>query len=397
MNEVNVYLEHGKVNLSKVKNRNSKKGGSIMKRLTITIIAAIVIVGIAATPVYAQSSGDYIVQPGDTLLKIAARHGVSVSQLAQANGLRWNSWVYAGQRLIIPASTVYIVRRGDTLFSIARRYGTTVQAIIRANNLRSTRIYIGQRLLIPGSQPGPSPVRDTVEGWVGKIVNLPPGSQHTHYFERSDGQGFGIGGIDDLVGSRIEELRRTGEQFRVWGALRTDVPSYAGLYIAVEYLEVVSAPVAETRNLTPLATVSASSFLRTDRWGQYQPWMATDGALGTAWAEGVAGSGVGEWIELRFPGTVEVHSVGIDIGYDKNADIFFKNNRIKKVTLIFSTGEQIELGFVDRQGMQTIPLVRAPGPNIKTTFVKVVIEEVFPGWKYNDTCLAEIEVWGRTK
>lgn len=394
---MNAYPEHGKVNLSKVKNKNNKRGGSIMKYLTITIIAAIVVAGIAANPVYAQGSGTYIVQSGDTLLKIAARHGVSVSQLARANGLSWNSWVYAGQRLVIPAGTVYTVRRGDTLFSIARRYGTTVQAIIRANNLRSTRIYVGQRLTIPGAQPAPSPVQDTVEGWVGKIGNLPSGSQHTHYFERSDGQRFGIGATEDAVGRQIEELRWTGAQFLVWGTLRTDVPSYAGRYIEVERLELLIGPVTEAINLTPLATVSASSHLRTDRWGQYQPWMAIDGTLGTAWVEGVAGSGAGEWIMLSFPGMVEVHSIGMDIGYDKSADIFAKNNRIKKVTLIFSSGEQIELGFADKRGMQTIPLVRAPGPNIETTYVKVVIEEVFPGWKYDDTCLAEIEVWGKAK
>jgi hypothetical protein len=321
-----------------------------MKRLAATIIAAIIIVGITAVPAYAQSSGTYIVQPGDTLLKIAARHSISVSQLAEANGLRWNSWVYAGQRL-----------------------------------------------LIPGSQPGSSPVQYIVDGWAGKIVNTPPGSQHAYYFERADGVGFGIGAINDLMGRRIEELRWSGEPFLVWGVLCTDVPSYGGQYITVESLEVVSAPVAESRNLTPLATVSASSHLPTDRWGQYQAWMATDGVLGTAWVEGVAGSGIGEWIELRFPGTVEIHSIRMDIGYDKNADVFYKNNRIKRVTLVFSTGEQLELGFADGRGMQEIPLVRAPGSNIETTSVKVVIEDVFPGWKYDDTCLAEIEVWGRTQ
>jgi LysM repeat protein len=310
-----------------------------MKRLSITIIAAVIIVGVTAAPVYAQSAGIYIVQPGDTLLKIAARHGVSVSQLAQANGLRWDAWIYAGQRLLIPSNTVYIVQRGDTLSGIARRYGTSVYAIMQANNLRSGRIYVGQRLIVPGSQPVPSPVQDTVEGWVGEIVNLAPGSQHVYYFERSDGQGFGIGGMDDVVERRIEELRWTGEQIRVWGMLRTDVPSYAGQYIVVEYLEIISGPVTEARNLTSLATVSASSFLPTDRWGQYQPWMATDGALGTAWVEGVVGSGVGEWMMLSFPGSVEVHSISMDIGYDKNADVFSKNNRIKRVTLIFSWPE----------------------------------------------------------
>jgi hypothetical protein len=49
------------------------------------------------------------------------------------------------------------------------------------------------------------------------------------------------------------------------------------------------------------------------------------------------------------------------------------------------------------QGLQEIPLVRAPGPNIETTYVQVVIDEVYPGTRYDDTCLAEIEVWGKVK
>jgi LysM repeat protein len=145
------HPEHDKINVSKVKN---KKGGFTMKRLSITIIAAVIIVGMTAAPARAQSSGIYIVQPGDTLLKIAASHAIRVSQLAEANGLRWNSWVYVGQRLVIPdpqpiPNTVYVVRRGDTLFSIARRSGTTVQAIMWTNGLTGSRIYTGQRLLIP--------------------------------------------------------------------------------------------------------------------------------------------------------------------------------------------------------------------------------------------------------
>jgi hypothetical protein len=89
--------------------------------------------------------------------------------------------------------------------------------------------------------------------------------------------------------------------------------------------------------------------------------------------EGVAGSGIGGWIELRFPETVEIHSVSLDIGYDKNADVFHKYNRIKRATLVLSTGEQIELDFADRREIQEIPLVRATGSNIETLFVKVFI------------------------
>jgi hypothetical protein len=183
----------------------------------------------------------------------------------------------------------------------------------------------------------------------------------------------------------------------VWGRLLTGVPAIEARHIEVERLEIVSGSATEVRNLTSFATTSASSHLPTDQGGQYQSWMATDGRLDSSWVEGVAGAGVGEWLLLTFPGEIEVHSISLDVGYDRDADIFFKNNRIKTVTLVFSNGESLQLGFADERGMQTVPLVRAPGPNIETTTVQVVIDEVFPGTKYDDTCLAEIEVWGRTK
>jgi LysM repeat protein len=49
-----------------------------------------------------------------------------------------------------PGPVVHVVQRGDTLYALARHYGTTVDAIMTANNLRSTTIYVGQRLTIPG-------------------------------------------------------------------------------------------------------------------------------------------------------------------------------------------------------------------------------------------------------
>jgi len=45
---------------------------------------------------------------------------------------------------------VYRVRSGDSLWVIARRFGTSVGDIRRANELRSSRIYPGQTLRIPG-------------------------------------------------------------------------------------------------------------------------------------------------------------------------------------------------------------------------------------------------------
>jgi len=43
----------------------------------------------------------------------------------------------------------YVVRRGDSLWKIANRFATTTEAIQSLNNLNTTRLHIGQVLLIP--------------------------------------------------------------------------------------------------------------------------------------------------------------------------------------------------------------------------------------------------------
>jgi LysM repeat protein len=46
------------------------------------------------------------------------------------------------------ASLHHRVRRGDTLGALARRYRISVAALQQQNGLRSTRIRVGQRLLV---------------------------------------------------------------------------------------------------------------------------------------------------------------------------------------------------------------------------------------------------------
>lgn len=113
----------------------------------------------------------YVVQPGDTLSSIARRYGTTVTALVQANHLANPNHIYVGQRLVIVAantggpttswpvnSTHYVVKTGDSLSKIARHFNTTVQAIAAANGLKDTSyVYIGQRLVVPrGSAYPPS-------------------------------------------------------------------------------------------------------------------------------------------------------------------------------------------------------------------------------------------------
>jgi len=78
-----------------------------------------------------------------------------------------------------PASTVHVVQRGDTLARIAARHGVSVSAIVAANGIRNANlIYTGQRLVIPGKtapvpapNPGSAPAPAPVAGrWID--VNL---------------------------------------------------------------------------------------------------------------------------------------------------------------------------------------------------------------------------------
>ncbi|MBN1679569.1 MAG: LysM peptidoglycan-binding domain-containing protein [Anaerolineae bacterium] len=49
-----------------------------------------------------------------------------------------------------PGGIVYVVQPGDTLYRIALRYGSTVGAIAAVNGIANVnRIYVGQRLIIP--------------------------------------------------------------------------------------------------------------------------------------------------------------------------------------------------------------------------------------------------------
>jgi N-acetylmuramoyl-L-alanine amidase len=112
------------------------------------------------------SSQTYVVQPGDSLTKIAARFGITVQALAEYNVLPVWSWLYVGQVLFIPgtaiiqppiqppvyppAPTYYTVVPGDTMFRIAARFNRDMWNIARANNiLNLNRIYVGQTLFIP--------------------------------------------------------------------------------------------------------------------------------------------------------------------------------------------------------------------------------------------------------
>ena len=135
---------------------------------------------------------------GETLHSIATAYGKTVDELLSLNGLAEDAEIYVGQRLVIvpgehvadqpPAPVpsddeetaapsrqpiaggtsnpsgliigdpnfafVHTVEAGDTVFDIAMRFNLTVSDIAKENNLQDpTKIFIGQKIAIPGIEP----------------------------------------------------------------------------------------------------------------------------------------------------------------------------------------------------------------------------------------------------
>jgi LysM repeat protein len=136
-----------------------------------TAAASSVSIGPGPAPVPPR---EYVVQAGDTLGGIAATFGVSIEEIAVANGITDVDSLSIGQTLVIPGSgsgvvaaappsgepppgpppvsgpRTYVVESGDTLGAIAQRFGTDVDTIVALNNLSNPDVLaVGDTLQLP--------------------------------------------------------------------------------------------------------------------------------------------------------------------------------------------------------------------------------------------------------
>ncbi len=153
----------------------------------------LVLMAFFAVPSNAQAGGicggTFIVERGETLEKIAAMCGTTVSAITAANpGI--GSVLTVGQVIVVPGSNnaipttpvptqppsntpvpgspsgyyaTYVVRSGDIFSDIARRFGVSVNALWAANpSIQNINLlYVGQTIYIPASsgfviQPAPT-------------------------------------------------------------------------------------------------------------------------------------------------------------------------------------------------------------------------------------------------
>lgn len=155
-----------------------------------------------------ENATTHKVRRGESLFSIAEDYGVTIDNLKEWNNLSSSS-IDAGQTLIVNASaakaskkssgssskksatTKHKVRRGETLGSIAEDYGVTVDKLKDWNDLSSSRINVGQTLVVKGGKSGSSS-RSKKSGYTTHTVR----------------NGETLGGIAERYGTTASAIRK---------------------------------------------------------------------------------------------------------------------------------------------------------------------------------------------
>ena len=115
----------------------------------------------------------YMVKRGDTLARIAAMHGISISKILQNNMICNPNLIFVGQPIYIPDNWIdygrvgggpyYVVQYGDTLSCIATQFNKTITSLAATNQISNiNQIFIGDELLIR-NWPNPEDLLNS--GW----------------------------------------------------------------------------------------------------------------------------------------------------------------------------------------------------------------------------------------
>jgi murein DD-endopeptidase MepM/ murein hydrolase activator NlpD len=351
------------------------------------------------------------VQLGDSLAGIAHGYGTSIEAVMEANLLINRDYVPAtGQVLSVISrtgsaqpypvkGTPYFVEEGETILEIAARHGLPVSQLAQANNLAyPVRLFPGQRLRIPGNEtyqdlPGkwikvnirPQTVSqgDTVSIYVENMLEGHPegllAGQELHFIPHREGF-VALVGIDAFMepGSYAFDLSGLGEQ--PWSNIAQKFPISSSNYISQE----ITIPEALNGLLDPEVRQNEDAFLHTiytdfseePRWeGLFQvPVTDTvvtasygggrsynegpidiyhtgtdfDGDIGTPILAAADGTVVfSETLELRGQTVIIDHGMGVMTGYFHLSEIFVD------VGVDVAAGQPIGLG--GSSGLSTGP------------------------------------------
>ncbi|QVK18608.1 stage II sporulation protein D [Mycoplasmatota bacterium] len=158
-----------------IKKHNIKFSGKVVKVLAGALLVATLAFApggdyrASAASLTQANNQSYVVEPGDSLWRIANNYGISVDDLKEMNDLTTDT-IQPGQTLIVNKTTalssVYIVSENDSLYKIAQVSGLSISDLKSYNHLTSDTIHPGQKLLlIPDAEVGTYTVKSGDSLW----------------------------------------------------------------------------------------------------------------------------------------------------------------------------------------------------------------------------------------
>jgi hypothetical protein len=151
--------------------------------------------------------------------------------------------------------------------------------------------------------------------------------------------------------------------------------------------------------------VTASSELKSSKHA-YSANNLKDVNPDNAWCEGSSGKGIGEWLQFDLKGTPGQGAIGLSMrilpGYGKARKLFVANARPSRVSIILTDkrtnkvignaiGRSVDLQ--DALEAQQIDIALMKYANLDTLRMKISIENVYDGAKYDDMCITEIRIF----
>ena len=136
-----------------------------------------------------------------------------------------------------------------------------------------------------------------------------------------------------------------------------------------------------------VASVTASSILVNNSGTTYVPENLIDDKVTTSWQEGVDGAGKGEYVDVVLSAESQINGISFKMGNEKSSDRYYNNNRPRTLRLTVNE-ESCIYEFSDSYDVWQTIVFDEP---VEMQNIRIELDEVYPGEKWDDTCIAEVK------
>lgn len=279
----------------------------------------------------------YTVQVGDTLAGVARKFAITPAEIAATNHLVADT-LYAGQSLSLISKngstspqpltgTLHYVQPGETMLMLAARYRLPPSQLAAANELEApARLHPGMRLRIPGSgtyeflpdgwrevraRPVPVTQGDTVSIYVAHSEEGRPSGtfaeQPLRFTPHENGY-VALVGVDAFTEPGQYELTLTGQRERSWWPFQQEVQIVSANYPT----QTINVPAQLAPLLAPEVRAEEDAYL-SEIYSQFTPERYWDGLFQMPVTNTVVTAGYGGARSYN-GGPFEIFHTGVDFG-----------------------------------------------------------------------------------